>query len=333
MTQQEFNQLLQRYLDGKTTEQEESLLLDWYQSPANQVELHLSDSQKNSIEKSIWRGIRRQMRPAGTSRVVWMAWLSAVAACTLLVLSWVYLSATTTTPGPQALTEELTQAGIEVRNTLSHEQEAVLPDGSVITLSPNSSVVYNKSFNQTRREVFLKGEAFFRVKRDESRPFVVHTGELVTEVLGTSFHIKQNYPGKTTEVVVRSGKVSVYTQNKDRSDERNGVILTQNQRVLFDATTHNISTGIVGDPIPLEAAGKAPALLVFQNSTLEQVLATLTQTYGIEFVISNPKINECRITADLNGLSLFTQLELVCKSIDAGYEKRGAVIFITGEGC
>jgi hypothetical protein len=59
----------------------------------------------------------------------------------------------------------------------------------------------------------------------------------------------------------------------------------------------------------------------------------MSKHYGVEIISTNPKSNDCLITADLNGLALFTQLDLICKSIGATYEKRGTVIFIKGDGC
>lgn len=332
MTQQEFNQLLKRYLEGQTTEQEDQLLTEWYESPANQVELHLPDPQKEGIKKRMWQAIRSQIRPTVSRKIVSLAWLSGIAA-SLLVGALLYYPQSSNKPDSLVATLVREQTGIEVKNTNPTEQEVTLPDGTTVLLTQHSSLVYEKTFNQTKREVYLKGEAFFKVKRVVTKPFVVHTGELVTEVLGTSFRIRENEQGKTTEVSVSSGKVSVYTQNKTQEHDRNGVIITPNQRVLYDANTQNITPGIVEVPVVVVPQEDLKALLVFKETSFEEVLSTLNRLYGIEFVISNATIKDCHITADLSGLSLFTQLELVCKSIDATYEKRGTVVFINGNGC
>lgn len=332
MTQQEFNQLLKRYLEGQTTEQEDQLLMEWYESPANQVELSLPDPQKEGIKKRMWQVIRSQVRPTVSSKMVRLAWLSGIAASLLLGFLWLN-PLSTNTPESTVATLVREQTGIEVKNTNASEQEVTLPDGTTVLLTQHSSLVYEKTFNQAKREVYLKGEAFFKVKRDVTKPFVVHTGELVTEVLGTSFRIRENEQGKTTEVSVSTGKVSVYTQNKTQKHDRNGVIITPNQRVLYDANTHTITPGIVEVPVVVVPQEDLKALLVFKESSFEKVLSELTRLYGIEFVISNATVKDCHITADLNGLSMFTQLELICKSIDATYEKRGTVVFIRGNGC
>ncbi|GAB2781380.1 hypothetical protein GCM10027275_26310 [Rhabdobacter roseus] len=332
MTQQEFNQLLKRYLEGQTTEQEDQLLAEWYATPANQVELSLSDTQKGSIEKRIWQGIKTRIRPASSRRTIRMAWLSGLAACLVLGFAWLYSPSEI---DPESLVATLVRehAGIEVKNTNATEQEVALPDGTTVLLAQNSSLVYGKTFNQARREVYLTGEAFFNVKRNVTKPFVVHTGELDTEVLGTSFRIQQNEKDKTTEVSVRTGKVSVYARGKNQQRERNGFIITPNQRAVYDASTRNITPGIVEEPVAVLPSKNATPALVFREASFEKVLAELTRLYGIEFVISNPMVKDCRITADLNALSMFTQLELICKSVDATYEKRGTVVFINGDSC
>lgn len=333
MTQQEFNQLLKRYLAGETTAAEERFLLEWYDDPATQVELSLTELQKDVIKKRMWARIRPHTQPAWTTRLIRLVWMSAIAAC--LIIGWVWLN-----PLDSPLRLDSTVASmkkerskVEVKNTDQPEQEVLLPDGSKVTLNQGSRLSYDPTFNQTRREVTLTGEAFFEVKRDETRPFVVYTGDLVTEVLGTSFWVKQNRRGKSVEVSVREGKVSVYAEARQSEGVHNGVIITQNQRVLFDAATQRIVAGIVETPVPLELSAEAPPTLVFQETSFEKVLAELSRLYGIEFVISNPAVKDCRITADLHDLSMFTQLDLVCKSVGATYDKRGIVVFVNGDGC
>lgn len=333
MTQQQFYDLSKRYLEGNATEEERTILVKWFEQQSNQSNLKIPDSQKHEIEKRMWRAIQKKVRPTLSKRPIRFAWMLGVAASLILVFVWFNQSQISLKINHESSATEIEQVGIEIKNTTQVEQETRLEDGTVVLLKKNSSIIYDKAYNQTKREVYLKGEAFFKVKRDVSKPFIVRTGELVTEVLGTSFRIKHHEKANTIEVAVTTGKVSVYAEKSNRQDERNGVILTPNQRVVFDVASKNIVPSIVEIPVPIMTNATQPPHLVFQEASLQTVLNTLSQLYGIEFVIANPKAKECQITADLNGLSMFTQLELVCKSIDATYEKRGTVIFINGDGC
>ena len=334
MTQQEFNNLSKRYLKGQATKDEEALLVEWFNAQPPQTDLSLSAAQKNKIEKRIWQSLHRQINPFSSRIIVKMAWFSGIAACLVAGFFWFSSSSASSIQQRQiGATQAIEETGIELKNTTQVEQEILLKDGTVVLLKKNSSLVYDKSFNKINRVVYLKGEAFFKVKRNVTKPFIVHSGTLITEVLGTSFRIKPTANSNLIEVAVSTGRVSVYVKKTNRSLEQNGVILTPNQRVMFDVSAQSIISSIVEVPVPLVVSEDIKAKLVFQTVPLQTVLNTLSAVYGIEFIVANPKVKDCRITADLSELSMFTQLELICKSIDATYEKRGTVIFIIGDGC
>jgi len=225
-----------------------------------------------------------------------------------------------------------TPHGIEVKNTASNPRQIKLEDGSVVILKGNSSVTYPEHFGKQSRIVFLKGEAFFNVKRDPTKPFIVHTGELVTEVLGTSFTVKSYEDAQSIEVLVTTGRVSVYENSAKTSQKRNGVILTPNQQIVFDKVSRKLSPSIVEKPVVIQPPAN-PFVFIFEEACLPEVLKKLENAYGLEIVIENQALNQCIFTADLNELPLRTQLDLICKSVNASYEQRGTSIFINGEGC
>jgi len=337
MKQQEFNDLSKRYLEGKTTPKEEQFLMQWLENQPKEQPLPFTHAQKLEIENRISKNINQQISPFSKHLKNRIVWLSSIAAAACLIVGIFWLNGqnedTNFSNNLIPLSENEEKVGIVLKNTTSTEQEVKLEDGTVVLLNQNSSLVYDKTFNRTKREVFLKGEAFFKVKRDISKPFIVHTGKLITEVLGTSFRIKQNDAKSTIEVSVTSGKVSVYANKNTQNIDKNGVILTPNQKVMYDESSKNLIPSIVEIPVPIFQVEKTTPKLIFQLASLQSVLNSLTQLYGIEFVITNPLAKDCHITADLNGLSMFTQIELICKSIDANYEKRGTVVFINGDGC
>ena len=336
MTQQQFQLLAQKYLEGRTTEAEEAQLMEWMAAQPKEDIPGMNKSQKQAIERSIWRRMDRQIRPFRHHlTTVRLGWVSGIAACLLLGL-WgllMFMKDDTSRPGSEVADNHI-PTGIEIKNTTHAEQAIRLKDGTIVWLKPSSSLLYDKSFNQTRRTVYLNGEAFFQVKRDTHRPFIVHAGALVTEVLGTSFRIKPKLVSKEIEVSVATGRVSVYTQSVSHKKEHNGVILTPNQRATFNANSLAIIPSLVENPQPIPAQPEQNQVsLVFQAASLQTVLNTLERVYGIQFIVVNPDSNNCLITADLTGLPLFAQLDLVCKSIEATYERRGTEVFINGEGC
>lgn len=329
MTKRELNFLLNKYLQGLCTEEEEKLLVEWSEKMDKENYLKICEAEKGEIKNRIWKNVSSNIskeRYSLTTKVTF-SFLIGIAACFLLVFGGdMKLSL-------DAPIKSSNLAGMEMKNMTLIDQKILLKDGSLVILKPKSSIVYGKEFNLKKREVFLIGQAFFKVKRNVTKPFIVHSGDLNSEVLGTSFWVKSNAKNNQIEVSVTSGKVSVYSNKVSNNNNLSGVILTRNQKVVFDVATRTINPTIVNNPIPNLTSDFSKNQLIFQATPLQTVLLTMSKHYGVEIISTNPKSNDCLITADLNGLALFTQLDLICKSIGATYEKRGTVIFIKGDGC
>ena len=329
MTKQEFNLLSNKYLQGLCTVEEELLLMRWSEKLDEENQLKISSSKKEEIRSRIWKNIHSKIPNKHFSKItkIGIGVMTSLAAC-LLIVFLLDVRPTEISDSKSANT-----SGMEMKNMTLVDQKVLLKDGSLVILKPQSSLIYGKDFNIKKREVFLIGQAFFKVKRNVTKPFVVHSGDLNTEVLGTSFWVKSNARNNQIEVSVTSGKVSVYSNKVSDNNNLNGVILTRNQKVVFDIVSKTINPTIVDNPLPILTPDFSKDQLIFQATPLQSVLSTMSKHYGVEIILTNPKSNDCQITADLNGLSLFTQLDLICKSVGAIYEKRGTVIFITGDGC
>lgn len=329
MTKQEFNLLSNKYLQGMCSVEEELLLLEWSEKLDKENQLKISSSEKEEIRGRILRNIHSKIPNQQFSKItkIGIGIVTSLAAC-LLVVFLLNIRTTEISDSKSA-----NAFGMEMKNMTLVDQKVLLKDGSLVILKPKSSIIYSKDFNIKKREVFLIGQAFFKVKRNVTKPFVVHSGDLNTEVLGTSFWVKSNTRNNQIEVSVTSGKVSVYSNKVSDNNNLNGVILTRNQKVVFDIVSKTINPTIVDNPLPILTPDFSKGQLIFQATPLQSVLSNVSKHYGVEIILTNPKSNDCLITADLNGLSLFTQLDLICKSVGAIYEKRGTVIFITGDGC
>src|SRR5690242_4791379 len=99
---------------------------------------------------------------------------------------------------------------IEQVNTSDKPISIMLADSSVVVLSVNSRISYPRSFDSAgTRDVYLSGEAFFKVVKNPNLPFRVYANELVTKVLGTSFYVRSFEKDSVIQVTVKTGKVSV----------------------------------------------------------------------------------------------------------------------------
>lgn len=224
---------------------------------------------------------------------------------------------------------------IEEVNTSGARLRVHLSDGSVVALENNSRLRYRKDYDGLpTRNVYLTGEAFFEVARDPLQPFLVHSGEVVTRVLGTSFWVKADGDEEVV-VSVKTGKVSVYTiaegQAEDES-QKNAVILLPNQQVTYQRDLEMFGKALVSEPeIVLPYVGEKD--FNFENKPAAEVFDVLEKAYGIEIIFDEEMMGNCFFTAPLGSEPLFEKLKIICRAIGARYEIIDARVVVTSTGC
>lgn len=335
MNQHQFNALLEKYRAGGCTTEEEQLIHAWSEEQLRQHKSPIDSDEQNQIGKRLWGRIRRST--VAPKPFVQMRWFRVSVAASLLLiagLSW-YLTQRPPVGMTDGINLALPKAVVQVQNTSDKPRRITLEDGSLVTLRAGSRISYPEHFGNKTRSVLLEGEAFFAVKKNPAKPFVVHTGDLVTEVLGTSFTIKADKKQSTIEVRVATGRVSVYESQTDKTAKHhNGVILTPNQRVIFDKASHKLMPGLVENPVVIQLPGPGtPRQFMYEETPLPVVLEELKRAFGVEILLENQQLSQCVFTADLTDLPFQAQLDLICKSINATYQQRGTAVFISGEGC
>jgi transmembrane sensor len=183
------------------------------------------------------------------------------------------------------------------RETYSGQRmEFKLPDGSHIVLNAGSKLTYPDKFRNGKRDISLEGEAFFEVVRDEQKPFIVRTGHMRTQVLGTSFNI-QAYPNEhTMRVSVLTGKVAVslYKDSVDATPEQQQ-LLTVNEQVYFDRVTGAFEKQYVSAvPFVAWTEGK----LILRNASFREIAHTLERWYNVKIELHPAAGEGCRFTAN-----------------------------------
>ncbi|GAA4441347.1 hypothetical protein GCM10023091_26490 [Ravibacter arvi] len=210
----------------------------------------------------------------------------------------------------------------------------LLPDHSKITLLPGSSITYRDPFEDQSREVTLQGNAFFEITRDVSHPFFVYHGNLVTQVLGTSFWIKSNEALRTQEVEVVTGSVRLREKKIIRGNKE-GIILKPSQKATYFEERGDLLQPSPAKK-PLNENERPDHLLTinFQNETLAHIRTVLEGEYGAEIVLANPKLQFCTFTGDVSNLTLGEALGVICKSIQSvDYDIIGNQYVLYGKSC
>ena len=341
MNQHDFDILLQKYLSGECSPEEENQIVKWSEIELSNKKTPINNSEQKLLEKKVWKRISKSVLPGRSvfERINWH-WLAVAAMLTFFCgMAVFYPDYLKIFNGEMSAKNGVDDPGlallkdyIEIKNTNNDSRIVPLEDGTIVTLTKESSLKYPKYFGKKVRQVELIGEAFFKVKKDSTRPFFVYTGELVTQVLGTSFNVKSYRNAKTIEVKVVSGRVSVYENKQKAPHNRNGVILKPNQKITFDKESRKLVPELVDVPV-LQDGQETRFELIFEESSLSHVLSVIQKAYDVEIVVEKPSLNDCIFTGDLTGLPLHTQLRFICKSVNASYELRGTAFFIKGDGC
>ena len=116
-------------------------------------------------------------------------------------------------------------------------RQVTMPDGTVVHLNLNSSLKWKENeFDKKEREIWLEGEAFFDVAKNPAKPFIIHTGNINTTVLGTSFNVEAYKELQHIKVFVRQGRVRVDNQTKNLD------ILTPDKELVYNTTDNSHKT-------------------------------------------------------------------------------------------
>jgi transmembrane sensor len=213
--------------------------------------------------------------------------------------------------------------------TGNNSKFVVLPDNSTVLLNANSSITYTKRYGFDTREVTLTGEGFFDVMHNPFTPFKVRTGKLVTNVLGTAFNIKvvkAASGGDHFTVTVSRGKVAV------SDDHQTYGTITPNEQIDLNTNDDVFTRSKVNAAV---ATAWTNQFLVFNNLSLEDVIAILSERFHMKIVLENRNIRDCKITsAFLDKPKLETVLNVVTALVDATYSfnnKNGNVTISGGE--
>ena len=196
-----------------------------------------------------------------------------------------------------------------------------LVDSTVVELNENSRISFNNSTILKERTIDLEGEAFFDVTHNKERPFIVHSSDLNIEVLGTEFNVSNYEDSDFTSTTLIDGAINVSTQQGESKVIRPGT-----QATLY----HNQSEIIVEKVNVQQAVSWTTSRMIFQDETLENIIAKLGSWYPENFVLKSEKISQYRFTGTLkkeNELSHFLQILKYTEGINYEIKDKEVVLF------
>jgi ferric-dicitrate binding protein FerR (iron transport regulator) len=232
---------------------------------------------------------------------------------------------------------------IEVANGSKSKIE--LPDGTRVSLNSGSFIRYPNNFGGNTREVYFEGEAYFDVKKNKNKPFIVNTGDIEIKVLGTQFNVSAYPDEENIETTLVKGEVEVFYKNRG-SVAKKHVLLKPNQKLIFqraipvaekkqDQPTGSINTLSPQKPVAVEFIPNTDLLtswkdnkLEFSNVRFEDLIVRLERWYNVSIVILSPEIKNARLSGEFEKETIEQALKALNLAVPFRFEMNKNVITI-----
>lgn len=265
--------LLHKMFGGQATDKELTVIRQWVSESAENRKLFYKERTLfDALQLNDLQTTKKQTRKPSVSFWKWTGGVAA-AIMALFLLYNVPVLLNKNTRQEIALNTIKVPAGQRVELTLA--------DGTHIWLNARSEFSYPASFNGDRREVHLKGEAFFDVAKNKNKKFIVNTGRCEVEVLGTQFNVEAYSENEFTTSLIR-GSVKV----TDKSQPNESVVLEPNNAVRLSNGKLTVTPITDFNPYTWKEG-----LITFKDIKFKDLMKELEKNYGIRIIIDNHKLD------------------------------------------
>jgi ferric-dicitrate binding protein FerR (iron transport regulator) len=178
-----------------------------------------------------------------------------------------------------------------------------LPDGTNVWLNSAGSLTYDPEYNNKKeRVVYLKGEAYFEVEKDESRPFIVKANDVSVEALGTKFDVKAYPDDDYVLATLLEGSIRVSSQSRSEMVE-------PNEKLKFTRDNRQFAKSEL-----LDADKNVSWInnhLAFEQERLEDIAKILERMYSIQIRFASENLKDIRFSGTLKNNNLENVLQLI----------------------
>ena len=317
-TEDQIEELIFRYLSGKSTPEEESALTLWvlespehkhrYRQARNiwQVANPVFAPDDIETEKAKSR-VMRKIVPVAWYRIAVVYWqrVAAILIVPLIVLSaYLWFG--------QAGDKESPVSYQQIFAPYGTHSKVKLPDGSIAWLNAGSTLEFPTVFKKGERTVRLTGEAFFEVESDTENPFIVETNRLHVKATGTAFNVEAYEKDSITAVTMAEGKIAVAIDGKKPFPMVSG------ERMKYNLN-HLACQVIKADPY--KWCAWKDGLMVFRDDPLSEVFKRIGQTFNVDIEIKDAEIARHLYRATFEDESLDEILRLLKLTAPIRYKK------------
>ena len=261
---------------------------------------------KKYPSENAWKKVQEKIQKKSASRKLMFGkiFLNPIMRVAASVLVIVFLSVA----GYELfLNKEASIQMVEISSTDLIVKTFTLPDGSLVSLNSDTKLKYPRKFGKNTREVIIEGEAFFEVKPNKNKPFIIHAGNAQIKVLGTSFNVCAYPSEKLVEIIVKTGKVQVLNKTNE-TKQNNELILNPGDKGTLEYSSNALLKTTNQDPNFLSWKTR---VLIFRATSLGEVISNLEKVYKVNISLADPKLNELLLTAQFNDYSLDFILKVI----------------------
>lgn len=282
---QNIEELLPRFCDGLTTEEESLLVEEWIAEDDENLKLvnrihalHLAvDTMEFKKHTDLDKVLAKVKRKVGLTAVSWWEWTQRIAAVMsiplLLTCIWFYFEKDDVKPTAQM---------IEVKTNPGMTTSLMLPDSTLVCLNSETVLRYPSHFNEETRKVELEGEAYFDVTSNKNKPFVVAmSNQSQIEVHGTSFNVEAYTEDNRISITLIEGSISF--SYKDEHGKTRKINLEPHQKLIYELEGNRTRLYVASGET--ETAWK-DGKIIFDNTPMTEVLRMLGKRFNVEFIIS-----------------------------------------------
>ncbi len=275
---------------------------------------HTINVSKIDIEEALRKVQRRAFRDSRIS-VLWHCWqkIAAIIIVPLLLGTnlWLYQKSKRINSKLDDVIYNEVFAAFGTRTSLR------LADSTIVWLNSGSSLKYPDKFSGNDRKVFLKGEAYFDVKKTNNVPFVVQTSTLQIKATGTKFNVQEYSSDFISEVALASGKI--FVNELDNENNFNLIAeLNSNQRFIFNRQTKERQ---ITDEDTYRFIAWKDGKLIFRNDPLDEVVKTLSMMFNVDIEVQGNELRKYKYRATFEDESLEEILKLLKLSSPINYKE------------
>lgn len=199
-----------------------------------------------------------------------------------------------------------------------------LPDGSLAVLNKGSSIKYAYSPSSKKRRVSLEGEAFFEVKHEEEKSFIIETEDVIIEDIGTTFNVKAFPESPTIEVYVETGEVAFYTLANP------GLNLVAGETGIYHKQSKSFARLLKLDTNKL---AYKTGVFTFHNTDLGTIVNDLNEVYDTKIRLANPALASCRLNVTFRNEKIEDVADIIAETLKLTMTREGDVIVLNGKSC